>query len=195
MGLDAPDQVLRVPDRQRGLAGDRDAVSGQLERVDVFGLLHQVYLAGRLAHHAFRLRVALAADVDHLVALARQVGHQFVRAHHVRAGGVDRLQAKLDCASLHLGRHAVGGEDDRAFPDVLEAGEPVRLIDQGDPLRLEVIGGVRVVNEHAEHVHGPLCLLADPPGDPERVHDAVAVPARRDLQDFHRTASSLRGRP
>jgi uncharacterized RDD family membrane protein YckC len=76
-------------------------------------------------------------------------------------------------------------EDDRPFLDLAEAGEPVGLIDESDPLPLEIIGGVCVVDEHAEHVNRPVCLLAYSFGDPEGVYHAVAVPARGDLDYFH----------
>ena len=51
---------------------------------------------------------------------------------------------------------------------------------------------MRVVHEHAQHVHGPLGLFANSFGDPERVDHAVAVTPRRDLENLHQTGSSLR---
>src|SRR5260370_27176326 len=54
---------------------------------------------------------------------------------------------------------------------------------------MEDVGGVGVVDQNPEPVDRPLGLLPHSLGDPERVHDAVAVPARRDLQDLHRTPS------
>ena len=72
------------------------------------------------------------------------------------------------------------------------AGEPVRLVDKGYALRLQVIRRVRVVHEHAQHVDGTVRLLTHPFGNPEGVDHPMAVPARRDLQDLH-LASSLRG--
>ena len=108
-----------------------------------------------------------------------------MRAHHVGARGVDRLEAELDRPLLHLGRYAVGREDHRPFFDVLEPAQPVRLVHQRDPLLLQVVGGVGVVHEHAEHVHGAFGLLTHALGDAERIHHAVAVPARRDLDYFH----------
>ena len=70
-------------------------------------------------------------------------------------------------------------------------GKSVGLVHESDALGLEIVGRVGVVDEHAEHVHGPVGLLAHALGDPEGVHHAVAVPARRDLEHFH-LLSSLR---
>src|SRR5690349_2449487 len=112
-----------------------------------------------------------------------------MRPNDVGARRVDGFQAELDRALLYLRRDAVGGEDDRPFFDLVQPGQPVGLIDELDALGLQVVGGVGVVDEHAEHVHRPLCLFPHPFGDPERVNDAVAVPTRRDLQDLHRTPS------
>ena len=77
------------------------------------------------------------------------------------------------------------GEDHRAFLDVLEAGEAVGLVDEGDALTLQVVGRVRVVDEHPKHVHRTMRFLAYAFGDSKRIHDAVAVAARRDLEHFH----------
>ena len=46
---DLLDQVVRVPDRERGLAGDRDLLGGDRERFDVGGLLDQVDFARAVA--------------------------------------------------------------------------------------------------------------------------------------------------
>jgi hypothetical protein len=95
------------------------------------------------------------------------------------------LRPKLDRALLNLRGDAVGREDHGPFLYVVEAGEPVRLIDQRDALLLQVVGRVSVVDEHAQHVDRAVGLLTDALGDPERVDHAVAVPARGDLEDFH----------
>ena len=83
------------------------------------------------------------------------------------------------------------GEDHSAFFDVFESFQPVRLVDERDALTLQVVRGVGVVDQHAEHMDGSLGLFAHPLGDAERVHHAVAVAARCDLENLHR-ASSLR---
>src|SRR5439155_23497161 len=184
-GLDPPDQILCVPDRKRRLTGDRDAIPLQLEGVDVRRVLDQEYLARRLAHHALGLRVAFAADVHHLIALAGQVRDQLMGAHDVGARGVNGLEPELDRSLLHLRRHAVRSEDDGSLFDLLQPAKAIRLIDEGDPLLLQVVGGVGVVDEHAQHVHRALGFLPDPLRDPERVDHPVAVPTWRDLQDFH----------
>jgi len=44
---------------------------------------------------------------------------------------------------------------------------------------------VRVVDQLAEHVDGPLSPLAHALGDPEGVDDPVAVAAGCDAQDLH----------
>ncbi len=144
-----------------------------------------MHLSGRLAHHALGLRVSLAADVDDLVTLAGEVGDQLVGPHHVRTGGVDRRQASFHCTLLDLWRHPVRGEDHRSVLDLFEARQPIGRIDQGDSLRLQVVGRVRVVHEHAQHVHRAVGLLAHPLCDSERIDHAMAVTARRDPDDFH----------
>src|SRR2546422_11089162 len=135
--------------------------------------------------------MSLATDVHDLVTLVRKVRHQLVRANDVGGRPVARVRAGLDGALLGLRRNAVRGDDARAVRDVLEPGEPVGLVDERDALLLKVVGGVRVVDEHAEHVNRAFGLLAHALGDTEGVHHAVAVPARRDLDDFH-VAPSLR---
>src|SRR6202023_1757335 len=122
--LDPADQVLGVPHRERGLAGDGNPLAPQLKGVDVLRVLYEVHLARRLPHHAFRLGMSLAPDVDHVVTLAGQVGDQFVRPDDVRARGVDRLQPQLDRALLDLRRHAVRGEYDGALFDLVQPGKP-----------------------------------------------------------------------
>ena len=84
------------------------------------------------------------------------------------------------------------GEDHGAFLDVLEPVEPVRLVDQRHALALQVVGGMRVVDQHAEHVDRAFGLLAHAFGDPKGVHHAVAVAAGGDLEDFHGGGLSLR---
>src|SRR5438034_4529337 len=135
--------------------------------------------------------MSLATDVHDLVTLVRKVRHQLVRANDVGARRVDRLQAELDGALLDLGRNAVRCEVARSFRVVLGPGEPVGLVDERDALLLKVVGGVRVVDQHAKHVNWAFGLLAHALGDTEGIHHAVAVPARRDLDDFH-VAPSLR---
>lgn len=83
------------------------------------------------------------------------------------------------------------GEDDGPLFDVAQAGEPVGLIHKSDALLLEIVGRVRVVDEHAKHVHRPFCLFSHSLGDSERIDHAVAIAAGRDLQDLH-LAPSLR---
>src|SRR5207245_10441058 len=63
--------------------------------------------------------------------------------------------------------------------------QAVGRIGQRDALRLEIVCRVRVVNQHAEHVHRPIGLFAHPLGDPERIDHAVAVATRGDPDDFH----------
>src|SRR2546425_445602 len=120
-----------------------------------------------------------------LVALAGEIGDQLVRPDDVRARGVDCGEASLDRALFDLGRNSVRGEDHRAVLDLVETCQAVGRIDQRDPLRLEIVCRVRVVNQHAEHVHRPIGLFAHPLGDPERIDHAVAVAARGDPDDFH----------
>ena len=91
--LHLADQVLGVPDRKRGLARDRDPVAVQVERVDVLRVLDEVDGPRRFAHHALRLGMAFAPDIDDLVPLAGEVRDQLVGADDVRAGGVDGFQA------------------------------------------------------------------------------------------------------
>jgi hypothetical protein len=59
------------------------------------------------------------------------------------------------------------------------------LIHEGDALLLEIVGRMRVVDEHTEHVHGPFCLFSHSLGDPKCVHHAMAVPAGGDLENLH----------
>ena len=170
----------------------QDPIAVELQSVDVFRILDQVHVVGCLAHHPFGLRVSFTSDVDDLVALAGQVRDELVGAHDVGARRVHRRQAKLHRAPLDLGRNAVRGEDHGAFFDLLQPGEPVGLVDERDPLALQVVGGMGVVDQHAEHVDRAVGLLANPLGDAERIHHPVAVTARRDLENFHTGGLSLR---
>src|SRR5256885_7248478 len=183
--LDPADEVLGIPDRERRLAGDRDTVAGQNESFDVIRFLNEVDAARRLADDPFRFRMPFATDVDDLVTLVREVRHQLMRADDVRARRVDRLEAQLDCPLLDLRRHAVRREDDGAVLDVLQPRKAVGLVHKRDALFLQVVCGMGVVNEHAEHVDRALGLFAYSLRDPKRVHHAVAVAPRRDLHDFH----------
>ena len=188
-----PDQVLCVPQRQCRLARDRDTATAQVEGGDVGRILDQVDLARRLAHHPLRLGMPLPADVHHLVALERQVLDQLVRTHDVRARRVHGRESELDGALHDLWRDSVGREDHRAVLDELEAGQPVGLVHQSNPLLLQVVRGVGVVHEHAQHVNRSLRLLPDALGDPEGVDDTVAVPPGGDFENLHRSWS-LRAR-
>src|SRR5439155_769216 len=77
-----------VPDAQRGLAGDGDLFIRKAERIDVLRVLHQVNFAGRLADHAFGLRVAAPADVDDVVATLDQVFDEIVGDDDVQAASL-----------------------------------------------------------------------------------------------------------
>src|SRR5207237_9079229 len=83
-------------------------------------------------------------------------------------------------------------EDHGAFFALLQPAGPVGLVDERYPLALQVVGGMGVVDQHAEHVDRAVGLLANPLGDAERIHHPVAVTARRDLENFHTGGLSLR---
>ncbi len=182
----------RIPDAQRGLAGDGDLFIRDVERVDVLRVLHQVNFAGCLADHAFRLRMAAAADVDDVIAALDQVFDEIMGDDDVGTGRVHHVEPARGGPGLDRRRDAVRGEDHRAAVDRVQALEPVVAIDQFDAVFLELVGDVRVVDEVTQHPD----LLAGPGfgrllGGANRFDDAVAVATRRDLEDVH--ASSLPG--
>src|SRR5438132_13643233 len=85
----------------------------------------------------------------------------------------------------------MGREDHRAGVDRVQALEPAVTVDQLDPVCLEFVGHVGVVNEVTEHPD----LFARPRlgrllGGADRLHDAVAVATRRDLEAVHRFEST-----
>ena len=180
-----------VPDAQRGLAGDRDLVVFDVERVDVFRFLHQVNFPRCLADDALRLRVSSAADVDDVVAALGQVFDEVVRDNDIRAGRVDQGQTARRGLVFDRRRDAVRGEDHGSAVDLVQALEPVVTVDQLDPVFLQLVGDVGVVDEVAQHPD----LLARMRlrrllGRADRFDDAVAVAARRDLQHVHRFEST-----
>ena len=95
-GADRVDQLLGVPHGERRLAGDGDALVLDVEALHVLHRLHEMDLAGCLADDPFRLRVAVASDVDDVGAPARELANQVVRADDVGAGRIDGRQPELD---------------------------------------------------------------------------------------------------
>ena len=196
--LDQPvDDRLGVPHRERRLAGDgQPGAGGEVELLDLLDALDEGDVVGGDAQRALRLGVAALADVDDVVALAGQPADQVVGAGDVAAGGVDDVQAAALRLVDHLRRDAVGGEDDRARLDLLEARHAIGGVDQRHPVLLELAGDVLVVDQVAEHGHRLAggALVADPLGDPDRLDHAVAVAARGDAHHLHLGVQSTPGR-
>ena len=80
----------------------------------------------------------------------------------------------------------MGGEDHGAALDLVQALETVVPIDQLDPVLLQLVGDVDVVDKVTEH---PDLFSGMSPGSlfcrPDRLHHAVAVATRSDLDYVH----------
>jgi len=63
----------------------------------------------------------------------------------------------------------MGGEDDGALFDLVQAGHPILGIDQLHAVLLHLVGDVGVVDEQPQHVDRAPGLLTDMLGDPDRV--------------------------
>ena len=146
----------------------------------------------RLPEDALRLRVSPAADVDDVITALGQVFDEVVRDHDVGAGRIDQVEATGRGFRLHRRRDTVRGQDHGSAVDLVQALEPVVAVDELDPVFLQLVGHVGVVDEIAEH---PDLLarmrLGRLLGGSDRFHDAMAIAARRDLQHVHRFESTL----
>ncbi|MNN02585.1 hypothetical protein D3C81_1152490 [compost metagenome] len=81
------------------------------------------------------------------------------------------MRGKDDCPALHLAQNI----------------QAIRAIQRNNPFILERIRDMAVVHNHAEYIYRPrqIEVLSRLPGQNHRVHDTVAVTARRNFNHFH----------
>ena len=143
---------------------------------------------GRLAHHAFRLRVALLADVeDHDSPLAtKALTRSWV---WVTSGQV----ASITCSPRSRARRFTNGETPCAVKmtvpsrHLVEDGGAVGAVQGGDAEASKLFYGEAVVNNEADDIDRAWQrrVFRRVTGDLHRIHDPVAVAARTDLDYFH----------
>ena len=119
--------------------------------VDLGDRLDPVDGVGCDRHGADRLLVALVADVDDPVALARPHPHLVVDLGHQRAHRVDHVAALGPGRRDHLGSRAVGRQHDRRA-----VGHVGDVVDEDHAQRLEAIDHHLVVDDLVVAVHGRL---------------------------------------
>ena len=124
------------------------------------------------------------ADEDDPVAGLRIFERLEVHLRHQRAGGVDRPQAPRRRDLPHLGRHAVGREQQhRALGHLLDG------VDEHGPLANEPVDNVLVVDDLVIHVNGS---AVETDGRLERldchVHAGTET-TRAGKQNLHRAGS------
>ena len=145
----------------------------ELERVDVLLGLDEDEVAGRLAHRALDLLVALVADQHDRVALGGELLRLDVHLGHERAGGVDRLQPARLGVRVHRRRDAVRGEDHG-----LALGHLGLLLDEDRAALAQLLDDVLVVDDLLAHVDGRAVQLERALDRLDGTVDARAVAAR-----------------
>ena len=168
------DGLHRLVDRQRGLRQPHHLVlvaHGHV--VDGVRAVHELDVVRRLAGGADDFLVALVADQQDVVVVAREALGLVVHLGDQRACGVDHLKPALGGRLVHGRRHTVGGEhDDRAL------GHLVGFLDEHRAGLREGVDDVAVVHDLVPDVHRRPVLFQRTLDGLDGAVDAGAVAAR-----------------
>ncbi|MNP23993.1 hypothetical protein D3C76_1167260 [compost metagenome] len=182
--------MLDIPLAHGRLVRDDDFVGRKIQLFDLFFLLDQMHLAWRNAYRAFRLGVSLLPDVDHLIPFGDLLFDQHMGFGYVGASGIHRCKPFVAGHLANLRRYAMGGKNDRPALHLAQNIQAVRAVQRNYPFVLEGIRDMAVVHNHAQYINRPrqIEVLGRLTGQDHRVHDAVAITARRNFNDFHESS-------
>src|SRR5579885_202616 len=184
------DHAPGVPLRKGGLRGKGQLLLllwRQLQRIDISLGFDQADVAGHLAQHALRFRVALLADIQDVVAFRYQLAHKVMRDCDIGAGGVDAVQAACARALLDQRRDPVRGEDDRAGLYLLKNARAVGSVERDDAQVGELFDRVTIMHNLPDHVDWSriLWISGGLAHYLQSINDAVTIAPGRDFDDFH----------
>lgn len=152
VGESAPgcvEDVFPVAVTEGGLSKKSDRLLELGECLDVTNRFDSMHGIRCHRHRAHRFLVALVADVDDLVSLARTDLHLVMDLRHERAHRVNDVPSRCSGRCEHLGSRSVSAEHDRTA-----RWDDCDVVDEHHPEVLESLHDLLVVHDLVVAVHG-----------------------------------------